>query len=187
MSTARRVETKHRPRLAPAMILLAVVGGCCLVTGLYFIADGAVHTVHPRPGRDPDTGITGVLIGALGCLLPSLVMLVVSARSMLLSRRMGRLVGLAETHARLPIDVVARELNVSPGAARSLLLDAVSKQYVNGRLDLDDDVFFSADVDAVGRQWTGTCPACRAPVQVTLAASEPGVCPYCRSSLGVVG
>jgi hypothetical protein len=178
---------KRLPQLAPASIVLCVLGAILLFGGLCTISLGIGEAVNPTPGQEASTPITTLACGALFCVLPSVAMLGFGARSVLQVRRMRRLVGLAETHARLPLDQTARDLGLSTSAVRALLLDAVAQGYVSGRLDLDHGVFFSGDVESVGRRWTGRCESCSAPVDVTLAEGEPGVCPYCRAGLGVYG
>ncbi|MDQ3038051.1 MAG: hypothetical protein M3Y87_37000 [Myxococcota bacterium] len=178
---------KRRPQIAGPIILLAIVGGCCLSTGALMMVAGVSDTVRPRPPRTAQDGLESVGVGFGFCVMPSLVMLSIAGWSMLRTRRMDRLVALAETHARLPLDVAAHELRTSRETVRSMLLDAVSKQYVRGRLDLDHGVFFSGDAELAGRQWAGQCGSCSAPVSVTLARGEPGICPFCRGPLGVMG
>lgn len=178
---------KRRPQIAGPILLLALVGGCCLATGMLSMAGGAIGVVDPEPGRTSQDGLESLAAGFMACVMPSLVMLSVAGWSILRTRRMDRLVALAETHARLPLDMAAHELRTSRETVRSMLLDAVSKQYLRGRLDLDHGVFFSGDAELSGRQWAGHCRACSAPVSVTLARGEPGICPFCSAPLGVSG
>lgn len=178
---------KRRPQIAGPIVLLAIVGGCCLASGGASMAGGVLGIVDPQPPRTSQDGYESLGAGFVACVLPSLVMLSIAGWSILRTRRMDRLVALAETHARLPLDVAAHELRTSRETVRSMLLDAVSKQYLRGRLDLDHGVFFSGEAELSGRAWAGQCASCSAPVHVTLARGEVGICPFCRGALGVSG
>lgn len=178
---------KRRPQVAGGLVLLSILASCWLTAGLMSIAGGAMNAVHPTPEHPLAQSLQGMIGAFVICVMPSVVLLGISAWSVWTTRRMDRLVALAETHARLPLDVAAQELGTSRETVRSMLLTAVSKQYVRGRLDLDHGVFFSGDAEVAARQWAGHCPSCSAPVSITLARGEAGICPFCRAPLGVWG
>lgn len=130
----------------------------------------------------------GLVGNALVCVLPGVLLYVVTGWLVWRNRRLARVQTLCDTHARLPIATLAQHLGTSEEMAQAIALDAVERGLIQARLDLEPGVILSGNaVTNAGRQWAGTCPRCSAPVSIVLAPGQPAVCPFCRGPLGVTG
>lgn len=174
-----------RPPSSQFVFVMAGFTGLPLIgIGVIGIAFGALAAVRALTG-DTDWSVALNLLTNCTVLgvLPGFVTLILGGWFGLRRRRMERLVALAETHARLPLSLLASELKITDDEARQLVLSGVERQHVRGRFDLEAGVFLSSVADAAPRQWAGMCPHCSAQVSVVLAPGQPGICSYCRGAL----
>ena len=135
-----------------------------------------------HPG-DRSAGGFALAFGAVAFGLPA-AWLLLSARGLRASAdRRARLVGLANSRARIPLDELASQLGLSPAVARELLVDCIATGQVRGRLDINEGVFLSASVETGVREVVRTCSSCGAPSSVVAGPGQAARCPFCGGAL----
>jgi hypothetical protein len=97
--------------------------------------------------------------------------------------RLRDLEGLAFSHARLPLDLVARELETTPAQARALVREALGSGILAGRLDLEDGGFLSAIADERFGRRSMRCASCGASSAVVRGRGLVPACPYCSNPM----
>lgn len=154
------------------------VGAVLLVLGLSCDALGVSMTIAPKPDADPGSGPITVAIGLIALTVPGLWLMLSARRHARREARIDAIVALAKTCERVPLARLAEDLHISHKQTRALLLEAVARHRIEGRLDLEEGVFISASV-AVEMK-TVTCRECGADASVLPSAQA---CPYCGSAL----
>ena len=177
-----------RARVSHTGAVLTALGGTAMIgAGVVAMLGQAFLTSVDRTGDAWLHFALGVGANVFGWVLRGGVLYVLAGWLVWRGRRLSRLQALCDTHGRLPLTTLAEELRTTPEVARALVLDAVERRLVHARLDLEEGMILSGTAASAGRAWAGTCSTCRAAVQVVVAPGQPGVCPYCRHALGVIG
>jgi len=155
--------------------------------------------VAPSGPNQRATGLLLIGLASVVFLAPAGLLLFFGLRARRRVDRMGKLAALGAATVRLPIDLVASDLDVAPAEARQLILDAVGDGLLRARESPGDSrrsgssstpwataccaggVFFSAAAETTFQQGSVHCRRCGASAQVMLVPGEAATCPCCKS------
>lgn len=175
----------HRPvsssQLPRNHVGLLVIGGVFAVLGGSCETCGAVSVIAPARNNSVSAGLTVMLFAAIVFLLPAAVLLTIGFRTKKRIARLERLDALGQVSTRMRLDTVAADLGVTAAEARDLILDAVGRGILRGRLDLEQGVFYSAEADMSFPQSPFHCRRCGANTQIVLVPGQWPTCPYCHT------
>jgi hypothetical protein len=157
----------------------AVIGIVLIVLGLSCNAVGIGLTTHPKKERDVGAGIFWMIFSVVALVGPGALLVTLARRETLRASRMAKIVALATASERVPLAVLAEDLDLRKDEARELLLDAIAQGLVMGRLDLEEGLFVSGSTRGGVHQVPMTCRNCGAKSNVIVSASSATTCPYC--------
>jgi len=157
----------------------ATLGILLIVLGLSCNAIGIGLTTHPKKDRDVGAGIFWMVFSIVAMVGPGALLVTLARREARRSERMAKIVALATASQRLPISVLADDLDLPSDQARALLLDAIAQGLVIGRLDLEQGVFVSGSTHGGVQEVQMTCRNCGAKSNVIVSVASPTLCPYC--------
>ncbi|MBC8071931.1 MAG: hypothetical protein IAG13_26625 [Deltaproteobacteria bacterium] len=153
-------------------VVLLALGGTCNAVGIGL-------TVEPRDGHGIDAGVFWIVFSIGAMIVPGVLLVLGARKQARRAEQLAKITALATASQRLPIAVLAEDLQVSVVQARDLLLAAISARLVIGRLDLEHGVFVSGSTHGGVQQVTMTCGSCGARSSVIVSVGSPSTCPYC--------
>lgn len=176
--TAAPIEPHHRRVPRSATFALAF-GALFALVCLPCAALGLGMTLAPTRPDQVEPGVVIFVFSLVVFGLPAVALLWVGNSIRTHSQRLAHLAALGMASSRLPLDQLARELRLSREQVRGLILEAVGKGKLVGRLDIEHDVFISAVAHEGVQQGQRPCPRCGAISTVTVAPGHAAQCRYC--------
>ncbi len=165
---------------ATVKITLAVVlGALCLPCS----AVGVGMMVAPSKDGDANSGFVLLLMGLIIFGLPSAILFFFGLKARGYNKRLQHVSALGMASQRLPLQQIATDLGVSTTEARQLVIDAVSKGMLVGRIDLEQGVFISGATHQGVRQVSMRCHNCGAQSTVVVTAGSISNCQFCGARL----
>lgn len=169
---AATISSVSAARTTPGVVLL-VLGATCNAIGVGL-------AVAPREEQDFGAGMFWIVVSVIAMMVPGLLLVISGRRRAASAARIEKIVALARASERVPITSLARELGVEARVARDALLEAIARQRVVGRIDLEAGVFISGSTeDGNVRQVQLICRSCGARSSVVVTPSSITSCPYC--------
>ncbi|MCY1068418.1 hypothetical protein OV090_26990 [Nannocystis sp. RBIL2] len=159
-------------------IALLVLGGTCNAMGVNML-------LAERRGWDTNGGTAWIVFGLGALMLPGLLLVLEAHGRRRNEARMDMIVAVANTIPRVSFAQLADELGVSRRRARKLLLAAVGRGRVRGRVDLEQEVFVSSSLSAgsfgppAQLPETMTCKGCGGESTVVKAVTAHAHRQYC--------
>ena len=140
--------------------------------------------VAPRHSADSETGLACATVSVVLFSLLSLPLILLGLAQRRRARRLDLLEALGKSHARFSIQQAEAALDVTPGGAQPLILEAIRVGLLRGRLDVQDSTFVSETVTTGVIELVGDCRACGATaVRTHITATERPRCHYCGGIL----
>lgn len=162
-----------------AVIFKLVLGGLLAFMGLSCGAIGVGMTVAPNKPDDPQSGVM-ILFLALGIFaIPGAVLLILGLKGRAYDRRLAQVAAMGMAASRLPLQQIATQLDITPGEARGLVLDAISHGKMFGRMDYEKGVFISSAAHQGVQQLSMRCPTCGGVSEVIVSAGTTSNCRFC--------
>jgi hypothetical protein len=177
--TLRHPGVDHRGAVAGPKSARSILGIVLLVLGGTCNAIGIGLTVDPRDGKGIDAGVFWIGFSIAAMIVPGVLLVLAARRQARRAEQLAKIAALATASQRLPIALLAQDLQVTAAQARDLLLAAIGARLVIGRLDLEHGVFVSGSTHGGVQQVTMTCGSCGARSSVIVSAGSPSTCPYC--------
>jgi hypothetical protein len=150
-----------------------------LVLGITCNAIGVGLVAKPKDADDPGAGWFWIVFSLVAMVLPGVLLILAGRKQARRAAAMETIVALSRASQRLPLDVLAADLKVTPAEARELLLAAIGQHRVFGRLDLEHGVFISASTHGGVQQVTMNCRNCGGRSEVIVSATSMSLCQYC--------
>ena len=170
------------PSTGPSTTKL-VLGVVFAVLCLPCSAVGGGMMAAPNEPGDAQAGLVFLVFSLVVFGVPSALLLALGIRGRRHHTRLQRLSALGAASARLPLDQIAADLGVPKSEARTLVLDAVGKGLLVGRLDLEHGVFLSGATTGAVRQIAMTCRACGAQSMIVVTPNTMSHCSFCGHRL----
>lgn len=170
-------------RMKPTVVLKLVLGGILAFLGVSCSAIGVGMMVSPNKPEDPGSG-GAILIMGLGIFaLPAAILLWLGLRGRRSEMLLQRVSAMGRASARLPLQQVAAQLGITVPQAQALLLDAINRGQLFGRLDYEHGTFISAMAHQGVQQLNMRCSACGGTSQVIVSAGTSSNCRFCGHRL----
>lgn len=102
-----------------------------------------------------------------------------------LAERIGKLMGLMAASAQLPMPLLQADLQLDAAQTRQFVLQALAEGYIRGRLDIEQGVLLSANVDDTFQQVSAHCTQCGSGNIVHRRPGQSVPCRHCGAPLSL--
>ena len=166
-----------------AVVVKLVLGGFLAFVGVSCSAISVGMMVSPGKPDDPQSGMA-ILILSIGIFgIPAAILLWLGLRGRRYDRQLQQVIAMGMASARLPLQQLAAQLGVPVPKAQELVLDAISRGKLFGRLDYEHGTFISAAAHQGVQQLSMRCGACGATSQVIVSPGTASNCRFCGHRL----
>lgn len=162
-----------------ALVLKLVLGGLLAFIGLSCAAIGAGMRLAPLEADQAQAGTLFFFFGVVIFLIPGSLLLWAGLRGRAYDRRLSQVIAMGRAASRLPMQEVAAQLGITPMYLRKLILEAIAKGKMAGRMDYEHGVFISDVAHQGVQQLSLRCPACGGVSEVIVTAGAASSCEFC--------
>ena len=166
-----------------SVIAKIVLGSALALLCLPCSAVGVGMMVAPSKEGDAGSGLMLLVMALIVLGVPSGILLALGLRGRAYDRRLRHVVAVGKSSQRIPLQQLAADMKIDHDEARRLLLDAISKGELFGRLDIEQGVFISGGAHRGVQSLQMRCSGCGATSTVVVTPGSMSTCQFCGARL----